>query len=179
MASLLLHVCCAHCGAFPIQHWQGEGYSVVPFWYNPNIHPYLEHLQRYEAVCALAASRGLELVSVEGYDFAAYFRAVVNREEDRCRWCFQLRLRRAAAAARERRLDALPSTKQISPQQKHDRRREVADEVATEAGVPFLYADLRKHYSDSRHITKPMGLYRQQYCGCIYSEWDRYGRAPH
>jgi hypothetical protein len=69
---------------------------------------------------------------------------------------------------------AFTTTLLISPHQKHELIREVASEVAKASGVSFLYADLRKRYSDSRHITKGLNLYRQQYCGCVYSEWERY-----
>ncbi|MCX7912878.1 MAG: epoxyqueuosine reductase QueH, partial [Dehalococcoidales bacterium] len=63
----------------------------------------------------------------------------------------------------------------------HELVRETGEKVAAESGVAFLYADLRKRYSDSRHITKPLDLYRQQYCGCLYSEWERYAATerPH
>jgi predicted adenine nucleotide alpha hydrolase (AANH) superfamily ATPase len=68
--------------------------------------------------------------------------------------------------------DAFTTTLLISPHQKHDLLKEIGEELGGE--VAFLYADLRKRYSDSRHITKPMDLHRQQYCGCVYSEWERY-----
>ena len=73
--------------------------------------------------------------------------------------------------------NAFTTTLLISPHQKHDLIREVGDRIAVEKGMEFFYADLRKRYSDSRHITKPLDLYRQQYCGCIYSEWERYTGA--
>jgi len=69
---------------------------------------------------------------------------------------------------------AFTTTLLISPHQKHDLLREIGDELAKEKGIEFLYTDLRKHYSDSRHLTKPLNLYRQQYCGCIYSEWEHH-----
>jgi hypothetical protein len=83
-------------------------------------------------------------------------------------------LSKTAAVAREKGFAAFTTTLLISPHQKHDLVREVGEELAKESGMEFLYADLRKRYSDSRHITKPMDLYRQQYCGCIFSERERY-----
>jgi predicted adenine nucleotide alpha hydrolase (AANH) superfamily ATPase len=76
--------------------------------------------------------------------------------------------------AKENGFDAFTTTLLISPQQKHELIKEIGTEVAGERGIEFLYADLRKRYSDSRRMTKPLELYRQQYCGCIYSEWERY-----
>ena len=174
MKSLLLHACCAHCAAYTIDHWRREGYEVSLFWYDPNIHPYLEHQERLKAMRSLAAQKAVPLISHEGYDVISYFRAVVGNESDRCRHCFRLRLSKTAAVAREKGFAAFTTTLLISPHQKHDLVREVGEELAKESGMKFLYADLRKRYSDSRHITKPMDLYRQQYCGCIFSEWERY-----
>jgi hypothetical protein len=122
----------------------------------------------------LSVEMNFPLIIVEGYDMPEYFRAVAGNEQDRCRYCFQLRLSRTARVAKENHISGFTTTLLISPHQKHELIKEVGDKVAEENGVPFIYADLRKRYSDSRHITKPMDLYRQQYCGCLYSEWERY-----
>jgi hypothetical protein len=95
-------------------------------------------------------------------------------EDTRCEQCFSLRLGAAAKKARELGIGSFTSSLLISPHQKHELAREMGEKAAAENGVNFLYADLRKRYSESRHITKPMELYRQQYCGCIYSEYERY-----
>jgi predicted adenine nucleotide alpha hydrolase (AANH) superfamily ATPase len=171
---MLIHVCCAHCAAYTIEHWRREGWETTGFWYNPNIHPFTEHQQRLESMRALAAKTGTPLIVVEGYDIVEYFRRVAGHEEERCRRCFELRLAKTAETTRERGYDAFTTTLLISPHQKHDLIREMGGKAAGEKGVAFLYADLRKRYSDSRHITKPMELYRQQYCGCIFSEWERF-----
>jgi predicted adenine nucleotide alpha hydrolase (AANH) superfamily ATPase len=122
----------------------------------------------------LAAQISLPLIIAEGYDMPEYFRRVAGHEEERCRHCFELRLGKTAATAREKGYDAFTTTLLISPHQKHELIKEIGEKAAGEKRVAFLYADLRKRYSDSRHITKPLELYRQQYCGCIYSEWERY-----
>jgi len=174
MPSLLLHICCAHCGAYSIEHWRNQGYSVTAFWYNPNIHPYLEHQQRLGAVEMLASSSGTALIRHDSYDIVEFFRAVVGHEGDRCRHCFRLRMSRTASVARDRCFDAFSTTILISPYQKHELAKQTGEATAADSGVTFLYADLRKRFSDSRGITKPMGLYRQQYCGCLFSEVERY-----
>jgi len=174
MASLLLHVCCAHCGAYPIEHWRSQGHTVSACWYNPNIHPYQEWVHRRDAVRRLCTTLQVPLVESPDYDVAQYFRAVAFHENDRCRHCFALRLNRTACIARDNGFETFTSTLLISPQQKHELIREVGEKAALESGTTFLYADLRKRYSDSRRLTKPMDLYRQQYCGCIYSETERY-----
>jgi predicted adenine nucleotide alpha hydrolase (AANH) superfamily ATPase len=178
MSKVLIHVCCAHCAAYTVEHWRREGHNVAGFWYNPNIHPFMEHQHRLESMQYLAQRTGLPLVVAEGYDMVEYFRRVAGHEAERCRHCFELRLARTAQAARAQGYDAFTTTLLISPQQKHDLIKDIGDEVAAEQGVEFVYVDLRKRYSDSRHLTKPLDLYRQQYCGCVYSEWERYADRP-
>jgi len=174
MKSVLIHCCCAHCTAYTAYYWQQQGYEVTILWYNPNIHPYMEHQQRLEAVQSLTQEMNLPLIVTEGYDIVGYFRWVVGREAQRCQYCFQLRLSKTAETARQMGFSAFTTTLLISPHQKHDLLREIGSELAEEKSIPFLYADLRKHYSDSRRMTKGLDLYRQQYCGCVYSEWERY-----
>lgn len=174
MKKVLLHVCCAHCAAYTVEYWRHEDYDLSAFWYNPNIHPYSEHQYRLESLKKLAQAMDLPLIIAEGYDMPEYFRRVAGKESQRCRVCFDLRLTRTAETARENDFDAFTTTLLISPHQQHDTLSETGNLIAEEKSIRFLYADLRKRYSDSRHITKPMELYRQQYCGCIYSEWERY-----
>jgi predicted adenine nucleotide alpha hydrolase (AANH) superfamily ATPase len=182
MKKVLIHVCCAHCAAYTVEYWRQQGYETAGFWYNPNIHPHMEYQSRLESVKSLAEKINLPLIVSPDYDMVEYFRMVAGHETERCGECFDLRLAKTAAKALENGDDAFTTTLLISPHQKHDLIKEVGDRVALRLvqgkreakGVEFLYADLRKRYSDSRHITKPMELYRQQYCGCVYSEWERY-----
>ncbi len=172
--SVLVHCCCAHCAAYTVDYWRRQGYEVGILWYNPNIHPYLEHQHRLESMESLAQEVNLPLIIAEGYDVIDYFRQVAGHESQRCQYCFNLRLLKTAETAHQRDFDAFTTSLLISPHQKHDLLREIGNKIAKEKGINFLYADLRKRYSDSRHMTKGLSLYRQQYCGCIYSEWERY-----
>ena len=174
MKSVLVHSCCAHCAAYTVDYWRQQGYDVRALWYNPNIHPYTEHQHRLESMESLAQEINLPLIVTEGYDMMEYFRRVSGHEAKRCRYCFNLRLSKTAETARQNSFNAFTTTLLISPQQKHDIIRETGNKIAGEKGLEFLYADLRKRYSDSRHLTKSLNLYRQQYCGCVYSEGERY-----
>lgn len=174
MGSLLLHVCCAHCAAYPVNHWRSQGHEVAALWYNPNIHPFQEYVQRLGAVRSLAESQQFPLIVSETYDSVRYFQAVRKGKPPRCRHCFSLRLARTARIAGENRFDAFTTTLLISHQQKHGLVKEAGLLAGESAGVRFVYQDLRKRYSDSRHITKPMAIYRQEYCGCCFSEMERY-----
>ena len=174
MKPVLLHCCCAHCSAYTVEYWRQQGYEVSALWYNPNIHPYREHQHRLESMQFLSQKMKFPLAVTEGYDMPEYFRRVVGDESQRCQHCFDLRLTKTAETARQMGIPAFTTTLLISPHQKHDLLQETGNRIAKETGVAFLYADLRKRYSDSRHMTKPIDLYRQQYCGCLYSEWERY-----
>jgi predicted adenine nucleotide alpha hydrolase (AANH) superfamily ATPase len=171
---VLVHCCCAHCTAYTFEHWRRQGYQPSALWYNPNIHPYTEHQARLEAIHSLAEEMDFPLITAEGYDIIEYFKRVTGHEDQRCRYCFQLRLQKTAETAVKLGFSAFTSSLLISPHQKHELLLEIGKNLAKEMGIAFLYADLRKRYSDSRRITKPMALYRQQYCGCVYSEWERY-----
>ena len=177
MKKALIHVCCAHCAAYTVEHWRQQEYEASAFWYNPNIHPYAEHQRRLESMKVFAEKTNLPLIVDDSYDFIKYFRRTAGREAQRCRECFNLRLSETAATAREQGFNAFTTTLLISPHQQHEILRETGSQISSEQGIEFLYTDLRQRYSDSRHITKPMDLYRQQYCGCLYSEWERYAET--
>ncbi|MCL2140352.1 MAG: epoxyqueuosine reductase QueH [Dehalococcoidia bacterium] len=170
---LLVHTCCAHCTAYTIEYWREKGYDITGLWYNPNIHPFSEHHKRLQAIRTLSEKMGFQLEVVTGYDFHEYFRQVVGHEDERCSICFNMRLEKVARVAVIKGKDAFTTSLLISPHQEHQSLRTSGEWAANQNGVRFLYADLRKRYSDSRHITKPLELYRQQYCGCIYSEFER------
>jgi hypothetical protein len=172
--SVLIHCCCAHCTAYTIDYWRGQGFKTSALWYNSNIHPYTEYQYRLEAMRSLAERMDFPLIIAEGYDMVDYFRQVTGHEAERCRYCFRLRLKKAAEIALKCDFSSFTTSLLISPHQEHDLLREIGNELAEEIGIAFLYVDLRKRYSDSRRMTKPLGLYRQQYCGCVYSEWERH-----
>ena len=177
MKSVLVHSCCAHCAAYTAYYWREQGYEVTALWYNPNIHPFMEHQARLEATQSVAQAQNIPLTVTEGYGIIEYFRRVVGHEAQRCQYCFRLRLSKTAETAHQMGFSAFTTTLLISPHQKHDLLREIGNQLAEEMGIPFLYADLRKRYSDSRRMTKQLDLHRQQYCGCVYSEWERYANT--
>ncbi|MEN8614092.1 epoxyqueuosine reductase QueH [Dehalogenimonas sp. THU2] len=172
---LLIHCCCVHCSAYTLQYWRDQGHDVTAYWYNPNIHPFTEHERRREALEAFAEGEGIPFIVAPAYDLEKYFRAVAGHEAERCPDCYRLRLDATAVWAAANGFDAFTSSLLISPMQKHDRIVEAARAAGESSGVRFEYADLRKRYSDSRRITKPLELYRQQYCGCLFSEYERFG----
>ena len=177
MPSVLLHTCCGPCAIYTVKRLREGGLDVAGFWYNPNIHPFCEHEARLEAMRTFAQSANMSLIVAEGYDMIDYFRAVVGHEGERCGHCFRLRLSRTAASARERGFDAFTTTLLISPYQKHGLLCEVGEEVAKEQDVRFHYEDFRDGFRESQRLSRELELYHQGYCGCVYSEWERYGKV--
>jgi len=174
MPKILLHGCCAHCTAYTVEHFRKAGYDVIVLWYNPNIHSYQEHQARLEAMKTLSEKLGFNLVIVPGYDFINYLRTVSGHEDTRCEYCFRLRLNKTAETAAAYGIGEFSTSLLISPHIKHDLVKINGEQIGLSAGASFSYVDLRKRFSDSRHMTKPLELYRQQYCGCVYSEYERF-----
>jgi len=177
MERVLLHVCCAPCATHTVNRLREEGFDVTAFWYNPNIHPFTEHRNRLESMRTLAQAIDLPLLVADGYDMLDYFRAVVGHEGERCGDCFRMRLDRTAAVARENGFSFFTTTLLISPYQKHELLRQTGDAVASERGIPFYYEDFRTGFRDSQRLSRELDLYHQKYCGCIYSEWERFGKV--
>lgn len=151
-----------------------EGREVSGHFYNPNIHPYLEYKKRLDTVDAYAGQNGLTMIREEDYPLEGFLRQVVFREEDRCRHCYHLRLARAAQTAKKGSFNAFTTTLLYSRFQKHDLIRSIGEEMAVKYDIPFLYRDFRMGWSEGVQISRALGLYRQPYCGCIYSEQERY-----
>ena len=177
MSSILLHVCCGPCSTYVVKSLQDKGLQVTAFWYNPNIHPFREHQLRLEAMQAFSRATNLPLTIVDGYDMPEYFRAVVGHESNRCPDCYRLRLSKTAEVAQERGFEAFTTTLLISPYQKHELLRELGEQLGKEKGIGFHYEDFRPGFRESHRFSKELGLYHQGYCGCVYSEWERYGKV--
>ena len=171
---ILLHICCAPCAIYPVQFLAGEKHYVHGFFYNPNIQPYQEFSRRLTALEEYAGLQKLPVIWDRAYDLEKFLRLVVFREQERCRFCYHLRLTAAARTAKAGRFEAFTSTLLYSKYQKHALIKEIGEQVGREAGLPFYYEDFRQGWSTGQEQSKALGLYRQQYCGCIYSERERY-----
>ncbi len=179
MASVLLHCCCGPCATYTVRNLQEQGLEVSAFWYNPNIHPFTEHRKRLESMQTLAKAWGFPLIIAEGYEMIDFIRAVVGHEKegDRCRECYGMRLNKTAQIARENGFESFTSTLLISPYQDHKLIREIGDRAAQENGVEFLFQDFSPGFRESHRMARELDLYFQKYCGCIYSEYERYAKV--
>lgn len=174
--NILLHICCAPCALYPIKRLKDQGQEIRGIWYNPNIHPYQEYRRRMESLKDYAARTDLPMSYEDEYGLVEFLRGVVHDEENRCSFCYHLRLQRVAKVAREGKFDSFSTTLLASPHQRHDLIKKMGEQAAREMGIEFHYEDLREGGKESRELSKEMGLYHQQYCGCIYSEYERFKR---
>lgn len=174
---LLLHACCGPCSAYSTLELGEEGIRPTLFYYNPNIHPYREWQTRRDNLQILSDERGLPLWVDEDYDLDNFLRESLNLGKDRCLFCYRTRLERTAQKAKEEGFNAFSTTLLISPYQRHEVLRSIGEELGEKYGVDFLYRDFRPGFRQSQEMAKSMGLYRQGYCGCIFSETERY-RKP-
>ncbi|MFW6011048.1 MAG: epoxyqueuosine reductase QueH [Desulfosalsimonas sp.] len=171
---ILLHICCAPCAIYPIEALAGQGFSVMGFFYRKNIHPYTECMKREQTLREYAGQTGLRVIYQEGYDMEGFLRSMVFRETERCRLCYHDRLTSTAKIAKHGKFDYFTSTLLYSKHQNHELIAEIGKSAGKKQGVPFYYQDFRGGWKDGIEKSRQMGMYRQQYCGCIYSEKDRF-----
>ena len=175
---LLLHTCCGPCSIYPLQVLRDDHHQVMGFFYRNNIHPYTECLKREQALIALAESTDLKLIVQTGYDMETFLRNVAFREADRCTYCYHERLTTTAHMAKKGKFDGFTTTLLYSRYQKHDLIRTIGEAVGKSAEIPFYYRDFRDGWKVGIEQSRQMGIYRQAYCGCIYSEKARYYHQP-
>ena len=171
---LLLHTCCAPCAIACVQSLAEENYDVTSFWLNPNIHPFTEHRSRRDTLISYAQSIGLPLVTQGEYGLRPFLQAIGQRFDARCGHCYALRMNATAQYAAANGFAAFSTTLLISPYQNHELLVQTAEAAAAEAGVSFLYRDFRPLFRQGQAQARALGLYMQKYCGCIFSEEDRY-----
>lgn len=172
-----MHICCGPCAVYPLEQLIQEGFEVSGLYTNPNIHPFTEYQARRASVEKLAELRGLKVIYEPEYQPERFFREVSHREERRCYYCYSIRLEAAARYAKKGKFDAFTSTLLVSRYQNHELIREIAATMAERYEVQFLYRDFRNGFDKGRQQARDMGLYMQKYCGCLYSEAERFAPA--
>jgi len=148
--------------------------DVWGFFYNPNIHPYTEYQKRLEAVKILAEKMDIKMLYRDGYNLEEFLKNTINNIDERCGYCYFSRLEAAAKAAKENGFDYFTSSLLYSKYQNHEEIRNIGKGLAEKYGISFYYDDFRVGWKQGIKESKDMGLYRQQYCGCIFSEKERY-----
>ncbi len=173
--NLLLHTCCAPCSVYCIDSLRNEGIEPTVYWFNPNIHPYMEYKARRDTLKDYTASINVKAIFEENYGLRYFCKNVINDLENRCsNYCYPVRLEQTAKFAKENGYDAFSTTLLVSPYQKHDVIIEVANKMAKRYGLDFLYRDFRVGFREGQNKARSLGLYMQKYCGCVFSEEERY-----
>ena len=178
--NLLLHMCCGPCSCYPVKKLRQEGIEPVGYFFNPNIHPYKEWDMRLKTAREFAAKVDMKMYDDDNYrlrDFLRRALAAESVENGRCRMCYTWRLEETARFAAEQGFDAFTSTLFYSIYQQHELMKETAEHFAKLYGVEFYYEDSRPGWQEGIDISQELELYRQPYCGCIFSEEERYSRA--
>ena len=172
---ILLHTCCAPCLLFPYSVLKSKKFEVTVYFYNPNIHPFKEFKRRRETLSKYCDTVSLDLILDDGgYGLIDFCRKVAFQEEKRCSICYDMRLQKLVATAKNEGFDAFSTTLLYSKYQKHELLRNKCNELAQYHGIPFVYHDFREGWQQGIDQSIELNLYRQPYCGCIFSEWERY-----
>ena len=173
--SVLLHACCAICSGYPISLLKDMGYLVSVYFYNPNIYPLDEYNRRLDAEKTLCDFSGVSLI-VGDYDAEAFYRCAEGLEHEpekgkRCDKCFELRLRKTAELAKESGYEYFTTSIVISPHKNFQKISEIGERIAEEYGLKYLSIDFKKKdgFLKTNKLSKELGLYRQNYCGCEFS----------
>ena len=176
---LLFHCCCAPCSVQCVKTLREEGIEPELFWYNPNIHPYSEYSLRRDCLKEFAANEKLKLEMLDEYGLRLFLNAVFPNIEagggqERCKICYKLRLEKTASFAAENGYSAFSTSLLISPYQNHKAIKNIGEETAAKYGIDFLYRDFRPLFREGQSAARAGGFYMQKYCGCVFSEEERY-----
>ncbi len=170
---MLLHACCAPCAEYPVFDLLERGIRPDVLYFNPNIHPKFEFERRREQVVKLGEIRNLECFYSDDFRIDDWLsRAWEDRYDSRCLMCYDIRMEYTARYAKEHGYQSFSSSLLVSPYQNHDAIRESAERAAEKYQIEFAYTDWRPHFREGQNMAREHGLYRQKYCGCIYSLQD-------
>lgn len=169
--SLALHACCAPCLLGVYDALAGEAGVVTVVFANSNIHPREEHIRRRDALVGYASDNGIDFVELD-YRPDEWLDAVggARNREERCDACYEQRFRATAEWAVTNGFDTIATTLTVSPYQRAESIAVQGKRVALEAGLRYLDRDFRDRFSLATSRSRELGIYRQNYCGCIMSE---------
>ncbi|MGB9636615.1 MAG: epoxyqueuosine reductase QueH [Thermoplasmata archaeon] len=173
---LLLHICCAPCFTYVRKALRAQSIEFTGYFYNPNIHPLKEYLLRAETLKNFVSATGEKVIFNTDYPAREFIISSITLEQEgkiRCSACYEKRLRATAIAARERGCRTYSTTLLLSPYQKHELLVEIGNRIADEESVDFYYEDFRHGFRESIEIARAKNLYLQNYCGCIFSEFEK------
>ena len=174
---LLMHTCCAPCSVYCIESLRNEGIEPVLYWYNPNIHPYTEYKARRDALKEYANSINVQAIFQEEYGLKEFCKNVITDLRNRCSiYCYKVRLEQTVKYAKENGFDSFTTTLFVSPYQQHEVLKQICEELAVKYDINFVYRDFRPGFRQGQARARELALYMQKYCGCVFSEEERYSK---
>lgn len=178
MAKILLHICCGPCAIRPLQTLADEGFEPLGYFYNPNIHPLGEYLKRREGADQVANLLGVGMVHEDKWDIREWLASEKSGAPapERCFWCCETRLEATARKAVELGISYFSSSLLYSRYQPHEHIREAGLKIAAAFDLEFVYRDFRIYWQEGIAISRNWNIYRQAWCGCIFSEAERYAK---
>ena len=174
---ILLHICCGPCSIYPVKYFKEKNISFKGYFYNPNIHPYKEFRQRIKALEEVQRILEFDIIWDKEYGLRKFIKETFmlwDKPGKRCERCYFMRLKATVKKALEIKAEAFTSTLLLSIHQNHQIIKEMAEELSFYYKIPFFYEDFRKGYKESHEEAKNLDIYTQGYCGCIFSEEERY-----
>ena len=172
---LLMHACCAPCSIYPVDTLRKEKIEPTIYWYNPNIHPYMEYKERRNTLKKYAEIENINVIFDEEYGLDNFCKEAIKDLNSRCvNYCYPVRLRKTFEYAKQNGYDTVTTTLLYSIYQKHDYIKKLCEDLSKEFEIDFLYRDFREGFWEGHDKAKKLELYLQKYCGCIFSEEDRY-----
>lgn len=174
---LLLHTCCAPCSVYCIDSLRSEDIEPTVYWYNPNIHPYKEYEARRNCLKEYTNKIKVQAIFQEDYGLKEFCKNVVNDLSNRCiNYCYKVRLEQTAKYAKQNGYDSFSTTLLVSPYQNHEVLKELGKSLEGKYGIKFVYRDFRVGFREGQKKAREIGLYMQKYCGCVFSEEERYAK---
>ena len=175
---LLMHTCCAPCSVYCIDTLQKEQIEPTLYWYNPNIHPYTEYRARKDCLKEYSKEIEIEAIFEDDYGLKKFTKNVIGDLPNRCKnYCYTVRLEKTAKYAKEHGYDSFTTTLLVSPYQNHEALKKIGEELANKYKIEFIYRDFRVGFREGQKKAREFGLYMQKYCGCIFSEEERYKKT--
>ena len=172
---LLLHTCCAPCSVYCIDELRKEGIEPTVYWYNPNIHPYMEYKARRDCLKEYTESINVKAIFHENYGLDEFCKEAVKDLKNRCtNYCYPIRIEQTCKYAKEHGYDTVSTTLLYSIYQNHEFIKSCMEEKCNKYGLSFLYRDFRVGFWEGHQKAHDLGLYMQKYCGCVFSEESRY-----
>ncbi len=168
---ILLHTCCAPCLLYPYRRLVDMGYDVVSYWYNPNIYPVMERVIRFRELERYCSDKGIEFV-YDASPSSDFFSIMGDRLVDspsRCSLCWAIRLENTAKKAHELGIKNFTTTLLVSRYQDPQEINRLGKDIARDVGISYLAFDFRDGFDWAHQEAKRLGMYRQRWCGCIYS----------